>query len=244
MTEHASKRPEPPTMTERGAPRDGQPQTLDTRLYVQLLVFTDVTVPTEALVDAAQRSGLMLALYANLTDPVGLGVVTVSEDPAAFTTAQRELFASSPFGSLTPVPELTMLGRTYGSGRERDLEDWLLRQVPLRLANPANTWAIWYPLRRKPSFYQLEPREQGPILAEHGMLGHSYGEAGLAQDIRLKSFGLDQADNEFLIGLVGPSLHPLSRLVEDMRQTQQTAHWLESLGPFFVGHRIATANLG
>ena len=81
------------------------------------------------------------------------------------------------------------------------------------------------------------------ILAEHGMLGRSYGEAGLAQDIRLKCFGRDRNDNEFLIGLVGSELNALSRLVEDMRETQQTAQYLDSLGPFFVGHRIGSANI-
>jgi chlorite dismutase len=181
--------------------------------------------------------------YADIHDPRALAMVTVAEDPAAFATTQRELLASAPFAGLRLVPELAMMGRTYGSGRERDLADWLLRQVPLRLAAPANEWAVWYPLRRKPGFYQLEARNQGRILAEHGMLGHAYGEAGLAQDIRLKCFGLDRQDNEFLIGLVGPQLAPLSRLVEDMRQTKQTAEWLDNLGPFIVGKRVAMANL-
>ena len=121
-------------------------------------------------------------------------------------------------------------------GRELAFRNFLL-------IDPDRPWAIWYPLRRKPAFYQLEPRERGMILAEHGMLGRSYGEAGLAQDIRLKCFGLDRNDNEFLIGLVGSELNALSRLVEDMRETQQTAQHLDSLGPFFVGHRIGSVNI-
>jgi chlorite dismutase len=81
------------------------------------------------------------------------------------------------------------------------------------------------------------------MMAEHGMLGRSYGDAGLAQDIRLKCFGLDRNDNEFLIGLVGADLNPLSRLVEDMRGTRQTAEYMDNLGPFFVGHRIGAVNV-
>ena len=58
---------------------------------------------------------------------------------------------------------------------------------------------------------------------------------GYAADIRLACFGLDRLDNEFVIGLVGPELHALSRLIQDMRKTQQTGKYIESLGPFFVG---------
>ena len=67
------------------------------------------------------------------------------------------------------------------------------------------------------------------------MMGRAYAEAGYANDIRLACFGLDQHDNEFMIGLVGAELYPLSRLVQDMRKTQQTAKYIDSLGPFFVG---------
>jgi chlorite dismutase len=101
--------------------------------------------------------------------------------------------------------------------------------------NPEMPWAIWYPLRRKPEFYLLSGAEQGRILGEHGMLGRTYAEMGYAADVRLACFGLDRLDNEFVIGLVGPELYALSRLVQDMRKTQQTGKYIESLGPFFVG---------
>lgn len=67
------------------------------------------------------------------------------------------------------------------------------------------------------------------------MLGRDYAAAGYASDIRLACFGLDLNDNEFVIGLVGAALYPLSRLIQDMRQTEQTTKYIESLGPFFVG---------
>ncbi len=241
--DHPMPRPEAPDMMEHGAPIDGKPQQLDRRMYVQLQLFTDVEDTDELVAAAREHCSSGMVIYGDFNDPLGIGVVSVAEDPALLSGDLRRLVRESAFADLTPVPEFTMVGRTYGSGREQNLEEWLLRQVPQRLADPRMPWAIWYPLRRKPAFYQLERRDSGRILAEHGLLGRTYGEAGLAQDIRLKCFGLDRDDNEFLIGLVGPDLHPLSRLVEDMRQTKQTSEWLESLGPFFVGHRIAAINL-
>ena len=44
------------------------------------------------------------------------------------------------------------------------------------------------------------PSDQCQMLLEHASIGKSYGEAGLAHDIRLQSFGIDVEDNEFLIG--------------------------------------------
>ena len=73
---------------------------------------------------------------------------------------------------------------------------------------------------------------------EHGGIGMRFGRAGLATDIRLACHGLDKNDNDFVIGLLGRDLHPLSAVVQRMRKTKQTAEHLESLGPFFVGQVI------
>ena len=70
------------------------------------------------------------------------------------------------------------------------------------------------------------------------MLGLAYGSAGYAPDIRLACYGLDRNDNEFVIGLVSADLYPLSKIVQEMRKTQQTAKHMDSLGPFFVGKSI------
>ena len=70
------------------------------------------------------------------------------------------------------------------------------------------------------------------------MIGRNYGAAGYAQDIRLACYGLDTHDNEFVLGVVGPELYPLSHLIQEMRKTQQTAKFIENLGPFFVGQVI------
>ena len=103
---------------------------------------------------------------------------------------------------------------------------------------PAWPWAMWYPLRRVGAFARLTPEEQSAILREHATIGRAYGEADLAHDIRLACHGLDTGDNDFVIGLVGRELYPLSHLVQAMRKTAQTSQYVETLGPFFVGHVI------
>lgn len=74
------------------------------------------------------------------------------------------------------------------------------------------------------------------MLAEHARIGIAYGQADLAHDIRLACHGLDLNDNEFVIGLVGRDLHPLSHLVQTMRRTRQTSEYIQTMGPFFTGH--------
>ncbi len=76
------------------------------------------------------------------------------------------------------------------------------------------------------------------MLREHGIIGHHYGSAGYASDIRLECFGMDANDNEFVLGLLSERLYWLSRLVKEMRGTRQTGEFMQSLGPFFVGSAI------
>ena len=64
------------------------------------------------------------------------------------------------------------------------------------------------------------------------------GAAGYAVDVRLECHGVDRDDNEFVIGLIGPELYPLSRLVKDMRSTRQTSEFIQTMGPFFVGKAL------
>ena len=171
-----------PDLVEHGAPVRGVPQTLDSRLFVQLQVFTGCA-STGPLVNLVRNSGLEAAVYANLNDPRGVGIVLMSEDPALFAEAARGLLTGPYFRTLTPVPAFTMLGRTYSSGREADLEDFLLHRVRRHVLNPANPWGIWYPLRRIGAFNRLPRADQGRILMEHGTVGRGYGELGLALDV-------------------------------------------------------------
>jgi hypothetical protein len=215
---------------ERGANQ----QTSDRRLFLQLHVFTGCPDP-QPLIAALDVSRAEAVLYLDVADPKGVGVLTMTEDPTLFVTGLRDLLNAPPFERLTRRPELTMLGRTYSAGFEMDLDEYLLRR-PRRIAGKAEwPWAVWYPLRRTGAFARLAPKEQGAILREHANIGRAYGEAGFAQDIRLACNGLDVNDNDFVIGLVGPDLYPLSHLVQNMRKTIQTSEYIEKLGPFFVG---------
>ena len=219
---------------EHGAPHGGEPQTSDRRLFLQFQAFTgcaDVDAAGQALAQH-QVEG---ALYADINDPWGIGLVLVSEDPGWFVSTGRTLLTHRPFAELRHRPELTMFGRTYSSGREADLEDWLLRKPRRTLLNPHWPWAVWYPLRRKSEFALLPREEQSAILAEHAKIGMAFGQAGYAADIRLACYGMDMRDNEFVLGLVGPQLHGLSALVQEMRKSQQTGRYIASMGPFFVG---------
>ncbi len=204
------------------------------RLYGQLQAFGGCG-DIDPLIKALQASGLEGVLYRDLNDPRGVGLLLFAEDPESLVGKARALLVREPFGALVQKLELTMIGRTYSTGHERDLRDWLLQKPRRNALNPEWPWAIWYPLRRKPEFELLSKEEQNNILLEHAHIGMSYGRAGFAHDIRLACHGLDRNDNEFLIGLVGADLYPLSRIVQDMRKTQQTSRYMQSLGPFFVG---------
>lgn len=226
-------------ISERGAPRDGQPQTMDSRLFMQLLAFEHEEESEPATVEQLgadlEASGVGAVIYADVNHPRGLAVVTWSEDPGDFVEKVRPVLAASP---LIERPELSMLGRTYSSGYEQDLKFWLKDRPRDTLLNPEWPWAIWYPLRRSGAFEQLEPREKGGILREHGEIGKEYGNADLAHDVRLACHGLDENDNEFVIGLVGRDLYPLSHVVQRMRGTTQTSKYIVQMGPFFVGRAI------
>lgn len=209
----------------------------DRALFMQLQVFSGCVDPAAAR-EALAASGLEGVVYLDANDPQGIGVLIMTEDPQVFVGAARELLGREPFTTLSHKPALTMMGRTYAIGHEADRADWLLQRPRRQTRNPARPWAIWYPLRRTGAFALLESSTRAKILSEHAKIGRAYGEAGHASDIRLACHGLDVSDNDFVIGLVGPALAPLSRLIEDMRATQQTARYIESLGPFFVGRAI------
>jgi hypothetical protein len=226
---------------ERGRTADGEPLFLDRRLFLQFLAFGSTGLDganSHALADALQKAAIPGVLYEDVNDPYGVGLLTFSENPDFFLEDVRCLLRSAPFAHLTPKPEYTMLGRTYALGHEPDLEAVLLKQPRKKVTNPAMPWAIWYPLRRRGSFESLSAADQRTILMEHGGVGHAYGRAGYGTDIRLACHGLDKNDNDFVIGLIGPQLYPLSSIVERMRQTKQTSMHIEHMGPFFVGKAV------
>jgi hypothetical protein len=220
----------PLTMAETGT----RGRELDRRLFMQFVAFGGCADP-DPVARALKEAGFDAAVYEDLHDPFGVGVVTMSEDADFFAGPWRKLLQGEPFSALTMKPRFTMFGRTYSLGYEPDLEETLVTR-PRRTALHAEwTWVVWYPLRRAGSFAQLPASEQKQHLKEHGQIGFQYGRADYAHDIRLACHGMDTHDNDFVVAVTGKELTPLSKLVEHMRQTQQTSLYLERLGPFFVG---------
>lgn len=230
-------------ISEKGRSADGKIISLDRRLFMQFFAFGN-TGPIEPLQAALDNAGIGYVLYEDINDPDGIGLLTFSEDPNHFLTEVRPILKGGAFAGLKHKPEFTMLGRTYSIGYEADLERVLITRPVERVTDPALRWAIWYPVRRSGEFQGLSADEQRTILMEHGGIGRAYGEADLAYDIRLASFGLDVNDNDFVIGLLGADLHPLSAIVERMRKTKQTSQYLSNLGPFFIGRVVAQKRTG
>ena len=204
------------------------------RLFMQLQVFTGAS-DLDAVTRAVEASGLEAVVYRDFLDPRGVGVLLMAEDPQLFVAQGRVLFNAPAFASLVHRTQLAMTGCTYSTGRDPTPDDWMVQRPRRNARNPAWDWTVWYPLRRKPEFATLPREEQGKLLFEHAMMAKPYGDIETASDIRLSCYGIDTNDNEFVIGLVGPQLYPLSHLIAEMRKSQQTAKYIQSLGPFFVG---------
>lgn len=236
-------------VNEYGGKKDGVRQQTNRRLFMQLLVFKMRPGPHavsggaasqpdsmgQELLETMRKKKVPGVVYADTMDPRSLGILTWSDDPSHFVTHVRPLF-SEPFMSRIKLRhDYGMLGRTYATGHEPELEWSLLKRPIENVTNEAYRWHVWYPLRRKGSFTKLEPIEQSHTLREHAALGMAYGQAELAHDVRLACHGVDAGDNEFVIGLVGRELHPLSHLVQAMRKTRQTSEFIDKMGPFFVG---------
>ena len=224
-------------LSEKGRAKDGTVISLDKRLFLQFMAFGDCW-NTNEIITELKNANMDIVLYADMNDPYGIGLLSLSQDPDFFVSELREFLNSSSFMELTQKPEMTMLGRTYTLGYEPDLEKTLLTGPRAKVLDPEWSWAIWYPLMREKSFETLSSDEQRAVLGGHGKLGFKFGHAGLGRDIRLACHGLDKNDNDFVIGVLGKELFPLSALIQAMRKTKQTSQYLESLGPFFVGKAI------
>jgi chlorite dismutase len=235
--ERARRGPEPPDLSEKGGMKNGEPQRSNERLFMQLLAFGGCP-DARPVAAALERAGLTAVLYEDVNDPRGIALLTLSADPNTFVDRLRPMLNSAPFASLSQKSEYTMLGRTYAIGYEPDLHEVLIDRPTRTVLNPAWKWAVWYPLRRSGKFAQLPAEDQRVILAEHGSIGMSFGAGDYAHDIRLACHGLDKEDNDFIVGLIGKDLFPLSAIVQTMRKTQQTSLYLERLGPFFVGRAV------
>ena len=222
---------------EKGGVRDGVQQVSDRRLFMQLIAFHGAP-ETAPLARELEQSRMEAVLYEDVNDPRGIALLTWSDDPDFFVSGLRPFLRCSSFKTLEPKPEYTMMGRTYALGHEPNLTEWLLDRPRKVVADPEWTWHVWYPLRRKGEFNSIPQEDQMGLLREHGKIGHSFGTAGLAHDIRLACFGLDKHDNDFVIGLIGRELFPLSACVQAMRKTKQTSLHMQEMGPFFIGKAV------
>src|SRR5207253_95469 len=106
--------------------RDGRewgaaPRTPGRSLTSPLQAFGGCT-DAKPLVRALEASRMEAVLYQDVNDPRGVGVLGMSEDPTFLVGPFRELLNGAAFGELILKPELTMLGRTYASGFEADLD--------------------------------------------------------------------------------------------------------------------------
>ena len=234
---------------EYGGKKNGERQKANRRLFMQLLVFdlpaTEIDGKVKELAAALEAKKIGAVIYADTNDPRSLGLLTWSEDPGTFVKDVRPLFTGTgPLANATMRPDFTMIGRTYALGHEPELLHWLLEHPVKNAMNEETPWHVWYPLRRSGAFARLDPQEVSGMMREHGSIGHAYGQAGLGHDIRLACHGLDSKDNEFVIGLVGKELHPLSHLVQTMRKTRQTSEFIVQMGPFFVGYVLARTKPG
>lgn len=222
-----------------GAPK----QEMNRRLFMQLLVLDcdqeiGAQTTVAALADSLIDRRVSAVIYEDVNNPFSIGLLTFSEEPTHFVDNVRPCFASGPVAKARLRPDFTMFGRTYSTGYESDLEFWLLNRPVQTVLNEDWKWAVWYPLRRSGAFARLEGREQGAILREHADIGKAYGELDLVHDVRLACHGIDAKDNEFLLGLIGKDLHPLSHVVQTMRKTRQTSEFIVQMGPFFVGRAV------
>jgi hypothetical protein len=245
MTTEAQKPAGLPTIDvlEYGGKKDDKRQSLDRRLFMQLLVF-DATVGHSGdsvaigLAALLRERSVRGVVYADTQNPHGVGLLTWSDDPAHFIKNVRPLFALPPLAPIVMRQGWGMLGRSYGQGHEPDLAHVVLQRPVDQVMNEGYPWHIWYPLRRTGAFAKLPGEEVGPMMREHAQIGMAYGQQELAHDVRLACHGLDAEDNEFVIGIVGKDLHPLSHLVQAMRKTRQTSEFIAKMGPFFVGYAL------
>jgi chlorite dismutase len=223
-----------PDLSEKGRDVRGDVIRSNRRLFMQLQAFGECSNLDEVIAEV-RKLNAPVAVYRDINDPTGIGLMTASENPDYFLGPWRDLFHQPVFADLLPKPEFTMMGRSYSIGYEADLDHVLVNRPIQRLTNPEWPWAVWYPLRRAGAFEKLPASEQKEILGEHGKLGALFSAGDLGYDIRLDCRGIDKNDNDFVIGLIGKELFPLSAMVQAMRKTRQTSEFLEQLGPFFIG---------
>src|SRR3954470_829080 len=95
----ARRGPEPPDIFEKGGMKDGQPQRLNQRLFMQFLAFGGCA-NSAAPATAMKTAGVPGVIYEDVNDPRGVGLLTFSEDPGFFLERVRPMLNAAPFASL------------------------------------------------------------------------------------------------------------------------------------------------
>ena len=93
---HARRGPEPPDIEEKGGMKEGKPQKLNQRLFMQFLAFGGC-INTHAVAKALADAGIAGVVYEDVNDPRGVALLTFSEDPA------RSRVSTSGRASCTPA---------------------------------------------------------------------------------------------------------------------------------------------
>src|SRR5262245_12540378 len=119
MTAVHGHRDASPTLdvSEHGAPRDGVPQTMNRRLYMQLLVFeaapgSSPSGLVRGVGESLAARGAAAVLYEDVNHPSGIGLLSWTENPEDFVTRIRPAIEDSRAAGLRVRPEFTMFGRS------------------------------------------------------------------------------------------------------------------------------------
>lgn len=99
----------------------------------------------------------------------------------------------------------------------------------------AEQWLTVYPFVRSYEWYNLDPKERGKMLRDHGILGRDFPEV-LANTVA--SFAL--GDWEWIIALEAPEVIDLVDMMRHLRYTEARHHVREEV-PFYTGRRITAA---
>ena len=227
------------SLAERGKTAEGAPQSLDRRLFVQLLAYTGC--PDAApLAEAADQAGVGGVVYESAQDPQGVAVALFHEDPAFFVEDGRRLHTSAPFRDLAPLPALTMLGRTYSIGYEQDLLGTLVARPVKTMTNPDVVVGRVVPAPAERPVRAGAAR--GAAADAHGARRDRPGVRGrrpTPTTSASRATGWTRTTTDFVAGLVGKSLFPLSKPSSSGcgRRARRPSS-SSRLGPFFAGRAV------
>ena len=163
--------------------------------------------------------------------------MVAAENPEYFVSDLRTLFSRRPFEGLVHKPEFDMLGRTYSIGYEQDLEETLFKR-PLSKMLDAEEHLGRSGIRSSAPRSSTRCRRSISARSSRSMARSRTATRAMRTTSASRATASTRTITTSSSGLVGAQLHPLSAIVQEMRKTEQTSQYLDSLGPFFVGRAI------